>query len=51
MVTPAILAKVCRCKPNRRSRGYPDFKQGGKLLKVNYFPVRLYRCRICDEPM
>ncbi len=38
MVTRAILAKVCRCKPNRRSRGYPDLKQGGKLLKVNYFP-------------
>src|SRR5438477_11562847 len=38
MMTRAILAKVCRCKPNRRSRGYPDFKQGSKLLKVNYFP-------------
>src|SRR6266487_3068357 len=38
MVTRAILANVCRCKPNRRSRGYPDCKQGSKLLKVNYFP-------------
>ena len=38
MVARAILAKVCRCKPNRRSRGYPDFKQGSKLLNVNYFP-------------
>src|SRR6266536_4664136 len=38
MVTRAILANVCQCKPNRRSRGYPDCKQGSKLLKVNYFP-------------
>jgi hypothetical protein len=37
MVTRAILAKVCRCKPNRRSCEYPDFKQGTKPLKVNYF--------------
>src|SRR5256885_17095797 len=27
MVTYAILVKAYRCKPNRRSRGYPDFKQ------------------------
>src|SRR5207302_10060287 len=38
MVSRAILAKVCRCKPNRRSRGDADFKQGSKLPKVNYFP-------------
>jgi hypothetical protein len=37
MVTRAILAKVYRCKPNRRSGGYRDCKQGSKLLKVNYF--------------
>jgi len=37
MVTRAILTKVCRCKPNRRLCGYPDFKQGSKPLKVNYF--------------
>src|SRR6266550_2185599 len=38
MVTRAILTKACWCKPNRRSREYPDFKQGSKLLKINYFP-------------
>ena len=38
MVTRAILTKVSRCKPNRRSRGHPDFNQDSKLLKVNYFP-------------
>jgi hypothetical protein len=38
MVTRAILAKVCRCKPNRHSLRYTDFKQGSKFLKVNYFP-------------
>src|SRR5205807_10241883 len=52
MVTCAILVKAYRCKPNRRSRGYPDLKQDGKLLKVNYFPsgcigvgISTSRCR------
>jgi hypothetical protein len=33
----AILTKVCRCKPTRRSCKYPELKYGRKLLKVNYF--------------
>src|SRR5205085_7844852 len=51
IVTRAILTKVCLCKPSRRSRGYPDFKQGNKLLKVNYFPSGCIGVRIFDEPM
>jgi hypothetical protein len=44
----AILAKVCQCKPNRRSCGQPEFKQGINLLKVNYFASDCYRCQIFD---